>query len=625
MAAKIKIPDIKDMTARYSNQNAVFLYNNKDITFDIVNDSLKIFQHNEEAIMLLNEHSKNGAKNHIYFGKFNSVNNVNTYTYYLSKGKYKKAEATNKKTTNNIGNSVFYDDSKQIEITYPMVNKGSVMIMAYDEVIKDAHFSDLFYFQSSVPTERTVLTVKVHDNIKVEFKKFNFDRVHIACDSTHKGKYTIYTFTGDNMPAAKYGNNYTSIRHLWPHIHMLVNEVRLSDRTERYFETTDDLFTYYNGFIKTIDTTYSEEFKVKVKEITQNCISDNDKAKAILYWVQDNIKYVAFEDGYRGFIPHSSQKVFDQRYGDCKDMTSIIVGMMKVAGLPCYYSWVGTRDIPYTYEELPTIAADNHMVAAYLTRDSLIILDGTMDMYEFGYVPHHIQGKEVLIRLSDKDYTIKYLPVTPFTESRIIDSLSIRIKGSSVTGVAQKRWEGYNRYEISSTLDGVKNDKLNKTLNKILVLGNNTFIVNNFNIPDIKDRDNPIIIDYSFNVTDYVQNLGNEIYINLNLDKEFAEYKIDTTFSCRPFANDFKFNETTISSLEIPDGFKVSYVPENISYQNPYFSFKIEYSQNNNRITQHKTIIMNLLDLEPKDFSEWDKMILELNKAYNQTVGLEKI
>ena len=47
----------------------------------------------------------------------------------------------------------------------------------------------------------------------------------------------------------------------------------------------------------------------------------HEKAKAIFKWVQDNINYVAFGDGYGGFIPEGASATCDTRYGDCKAMS----------------------------------------------------------------------------------------------------------------------------------------------------------------------------------------------------------------------------------------------------------------------------------------------------------------
>src|SRR5581483_12039727 len=90
------------------------------------------------------------------------------------------------------------------------------------------------------------------------------------------------------------------------------------------------------------------------------------KVKSIYYWVINNIKYVAFEDGMQGYIPRQADSICMKRYGDCKDMASIITAMLSVAKIPSYLTWIGTRDIPYSYDDVPLPMADNHMIATYM-------------------------------------------------------------------------------------------------------------------------------------------------------------------------------------------------------------------------------------------------------------------
>ncbi|MCK7531632.1 MAG: hypothetical protein MZV63_11660 [Marinilabiliales bacterium] len=102
---------------------------------------------------------------------------------------------------------------------------------------------------------------------------------------------------------------------------------------------------------------------------------------------------MAYSEGYRGFVPASATEVFISRFGDCKGKSSLIKKMMDIAGLRSYFAWVGTRELPYTYEELPLPSADNHMVVAYPSGDSVFIVDGTFRFIDFGMYPFSIQGK----------------------------------------------------------------------------------------------------------------------------------------------------------------------------------------------------------------------------------------
>jgi hypothetical protein len=51
--------------------------------------------------------------------------------------------------------------------------------------------------------------------------------------------------------------------------------------------------------------------------------SDEEKVKSIYYWVQDNIRYIAFEEVIAGFKPEAAQTVFSNKYGDCKGMANL--------------------------------------------------------------------------------------------------------------------------------------------------------------------------------------------------------------------------------------------------------------------------------------------------------------
>lgn len=616
--------NIDELEARYAKHNAIYLKRSRAVVIDIVDDSLVVTQQNSEATLLLNDNSKIGSVNSVYSSTFKQVSNLDAYTLYPNKKGYKKMQATDIKTSSSMGESVFYDDSKQTTITYPMVLKGSIMHLNYDETFTDAHFLHGFYFQDYLPTLEVNLSVKVHKNIDFNFRLFNDSGYNIAYTYFEKGDYKFYNWKLENVKKGKQGNKYSDHRQLFPHVKYFLGDVRFQNRTDKYFSNTDDLYAYYSSFIENIDTAYSADFLKLVQEITAHCTSDCDKARNILYWVQDNIRYVAFEEGFRGFVPHSANLVFHKRYGDCKDMASLIVGMMNAAGVKAYYTWVGTRHIPYRYEELPTLAVDNHMVASFFVGDSVVVLDGTVGTYPYGLVPHHIQGKEVLIAISKNDYHIKTLSETPASVSYVRDSVYCEIVDNTLKGRGVKAFAGYNHYEIASAMLGVKPDREKKQVTNLLTKGNNTFKLDTFQLSNIFNRDTIAEIMYQFQIDNYVKKLNDELYVNMNLDQSFKDAYIDTTFSLRPIGNDFKYKEQYVSVLKIPEGYEVAFLPEDVAYTDSCVSCAIRYQKNENTVVQHTSILLNFLDLKPRNFEAWDGMVKSLNKAYRQTIALKR-
>ncbi len=58
--------------------------------------------------------------------------------------------------------------------------------------------------------------------------------------------------------------------------------------------------------------------------------------------VQREVRYLGLEDGISAYRPHAPSRVFEQRYGDCKDKSFLLVTILRGAGLEAYPALVGT-------------------------------------------------------------------------------------------------------------------------------------------------------------------------------------------------------------------------------------------------------------------------------------------
>ncbi len=616
---KQDIPLIKE---KYKAHNAVFLEKESTLFLDLKDDKLVASQNVKKQVLILNEHTKAYSNDNIFFSSFSSIHDIKAKTYIPEGDKFKTVEASTFKETHDISNSIFYDDSKLIHFIYPNVKKGAVTSVEYRVDYEKPRFLRKFFFQSHIPILHSKFVIKYHKDITMDYRFFYGEILPFEFSEYKKGKYKYLVWEGKELPELKAGNKNFNILYYSPHVIPIVSEVNQNGKSEAYFGSMEDLYGFYYDNIKDLSTN-SDELKAFVNELLQGIEDDDEKAKKILYWVQDNIKYVAFEQGMRGFVPHSAKVVFEKRYGDCKDMTSIIKTMMDYAGLPCYYAWVGTRRLPYTYKELPTVQTDNHMVAAYLNKDSLIVMDGTINHLKFGQVPDHIQGKDILLSINKDEYKIFKLPILLNSHNQIIDSVQIKIDQKTINGKGKRTHMGYNRMEMGYAIYGQTEERLKKKLTKILNKGNNKCTLSNYEVSQLQDREKSIDIDYEFQVENYLRSYDDEIYINLNLEKTYKNFKADTSLSVAPIGNDFHFIKKDVTSIEIPSDYQLKYLPKNSTYSNKHFGFDIVYKKEGNKVIQEKNISFQFLHLPESEFTLWNKMIKQLNKAYRETIVLK--
>jgi hypothetical protein len=74
----------------------------------------------------------------------------------------------------------------------------------------------------------------------------------------------------------------------------------------------------------------------------------------------------------------------------------------------------------------------------------------------------------------------------------------------------------------------------------------------------------------------------------------------------------------------LPEGYKLDYKPEDVSYKGKNASFTISYKVDNDRIIQSKVIETNFLMLPVSELTDWNKMIAEMSKAYKEDIVLIK-
>jgi transglutaminase-like putative cysteine protease len=153
-----------------------------------------------------------------------------------------------------------------------------------------------------------------------------------------------------------------------------------------------DQYAWYRYILKDLSNNETV-IKAKADDIVAGKTDDMDKVKSIFYWVQNNIRYIAFEDGIAGFLPDKAEEVLRKKYGDCKGMANLTKELLKSQGFDARLCWLGTNHIAYDYST-PSLAVDNHMICALIYKGK-IILDATEDYLSMNDYAERIQGRSV--------------------------------------------------------------------------------------------------------------------------------------------------------------------------------------------------------------------------------------
>jgi transglutaminase-like putative cysteine protease len=612
-------------TTTFPHESAVFVERTGVTEIFVKNDSLQATTEHREDILHLREQTDQFAVQRVYGSHFFTVRDLEAKTLVWAKNKYKPVTVSEFKRNSDRHEGIFFDDSYYYSFDFPLIAPQNRTQLSYKEDLKDVRFLSGFVFGSYMPQLRTEYQIRTTKDVEFFFEVLNDPDNKIKFNTVTKGNTITYTWQAENLPALKSEENSPSIRYYAPHLICYVKSYKNKGAKQNVLSSADDLHRSYFNYLKDLDAEPSQELKTIVAELKSNSQSELDFVKNVFYWVQKNIHYIAFEQGMRGFIPHHASYVCEKRYGDCKDMANMIVTMLRIGGVKSFHTWIGTRDLPYSYTKFPTPLTDNHMIATYVDPNGkYYFLDGTSNYTVFGLPSSMIQGKEALISKSNSEFEIHTVPEIPAEQNIMVDSTWIAIDNQQMIGKGTVSLMGYPKIFASYKLDRTSDEEIRKYMVTLLSRGNNKFFLDKYDFKNLQDYDKPIRMKYDYRIQDYFKKAAGELYINLNLNKDFYNAIINRELRNSPIEIDYRYMKREYTEFQIPDGYDVEYVPANSSFKGKFLGYDMQFSRVGKKIVLTKSLYVDYLLLTAADFENWNESVRKISEAYKESIILKQ-
>jgi len=117
-------------------------------------------------------------------------------------------------------------------------------------------------------------------------------------------------------------------------------------------------------------------------------------------FIQKNMHYYAVTPGIYGWKPHPSSSVLKNRYGDCKDLATLLTGILKVYNIPSYPGILLIRDYGVVDADFPINRFD-HVIAYVPLESETLWVDCTTTNNILENIPSADEGASALVVLDD--------------------------------------------------------------------------------------------------------------------------------------------------------------------------------------------------------------------------------
>jgi transglutaminase-like putative cysteine protease len=320
-----------------------------------------------------------------------------------------------------------YYDMRSRQLRYPGLEKGDAVELEYSVTPKlrssahDGYFGELVLFAGRSPAQlrRYVLIAPAAKQIFVHAEKVAPAKV------AGKAGSQVFIWEARSVPALPREPHSPGITELSPYVHVST----IGDWKQ--------LGAWYAGLIRpqfTLDSSLENE----LQRVIQNARSDREKIAAIQEFVLRSTHYVALEFGVYSYKPYPVTQIYARRFGDCKDKASLMISLLRAAGIEAEIALVRTRSLGDVAAEPASIALFNHAIV-YVPKYELW-LDGTAE-YAGHELPIQDQGALALTVNLGGPAQLRRVPMSHagdnYTKHTIRAVLSsqgvIQFSGSTVT------------------------------------------------------------------------------------------------------------------------------------------------------------------------------------------------
>ena len=146
-------------------------------------------------------------------------------------------------------------------------------------------------------------------------------------------------------------------------------------------------------------------------------------AKRIKKFVDGEIRYTSLAFGSAAIVPAKPEEVLRRGFGDCKDLSTLCVGLLRAAGVPADVALLRAGTGMDTVADLPSARTFNHAIVR-VRGNPPIWFDPTSRYVPFGELPIEDQDRLALVAARDTDVPVRTPRAEP-ADNRIVKKYTV--------------------------------------------------------------------------------------------------------------------------------------------------------------------------------------------------------
>jgi hypothetical protein len=373
-------------------------------------------------------------------------------------------------------------------------------------------------------------------------------------------------------------------------------------------------------------TDATPEIAAKAKELTADAPDVYTKLSRITEYIQKNIRYFIVAKGIGGWQAHSAEEIFRNRYGDCKDKTTLLISMLQSIGIRAVYLHVDSRrgvidpNAPslvgnhmITAIELPEGASDARLMARAKTSSGkdLLIFDPTDEETPVGLIRQELQG--AWGNLSDGDGSqVLEMPVLKPESAGLVreGAFDLRVDGG-LAGDLHETFVGDDATDERWFLKDSDAKEVREALEKRLAADLPGVVFKDYAFKGTPDLDQPLKLDLHVDAAMYAHPSGSLLLLRPRILGSHAHAAPDV-MEGKPRTYPIEIGHPgrwrDSFDVTLPAGYAVDELPEPVNVDMDFASYHASATAKGNMLHYEREYVVRAVEIPATRGADYRKL-----------------
>lgn len=167
--------------------------------------------------------------------------------------------------------------------------------------------------------------------------------------------------------------------------------------------------------------------------------SITEKEAALVDYLDREVRYTGIEFGDAALIPHEPAETLGKKYGDCKDKATLLVTMLRAAGIPAYVALLNAGSRIDVAPDLPGMGVFDHAIVYVppIQSQPALWIDATDRYARLGQIPIADQGRLALITRPETTELTK-TPESTSKDNVLVETRTLTLSENGPATVTEK-------------------------------------------------------------------------------------------------------------------------------------------------------------------------------------------